>query len=157
MTLNQIVSRLQALALSHSQIKFVYYNNMVEFMKNGEVIYPALFIEHPKTKISTTEHQTKHSFTIWICDLLNTAGGAMGNQNEVESDITSIAEDYIAMISSYLFQDTWTVSTEFNVQFYAEQFTDYVGAVAFDVEISSDFLNDRCQIPTNSPGLFIES
>jgi hypothetical protein len=156
MTLNQTVARLKSLALSHKQIESFYYGPIVDFLQNGDVKYPACFIEHNSGTVSKTEKQTSHKFTVWFCDLVNVAQDAKGNDDEVESDLTSIAEDYFAMVSSTVYQDTWNVGEEVQLQYYQEKFEDLVGAVAFDLTIGTPFLSNRCQVPTTDNS-FIES
>ena len=156
MTLNQTVARLKSLALSHKQINTVFYGPIVDALQGGDISYPACFIEHNSGVVSKTDKQTSHKFTIWFCDLVNVAQDARENDDEVESDLTSVAEDYFAMVHSTVYQDTWNVSEDIQLTYYQEKFEDLVGAVAFDLTIGTPFLSNRCQVPTTDNS-FIES
>jgi hypothetical protein len=146
-TLNQIVQKLQDLALNHKQVKYFYYGNIVESLNNGDVSYPACFVQLAGATVTTEEDLTKYQFRIWFCDVLNISEGAKSNYTELQSDLVSIAEDMIAMINSTLLYGFWTVGTVYPLQFAEEEFRDYVVSVFFDIDISVIYLADRCQIP----------
>ena len=93
MTLNQIVKRLEAVAYSHRQVNHFYFGDMIQWLANGDVIYPAVFTDLPTGEISTSGKQSFFDFEIWFCDLSNVAEKTRENELEVQSDLTSIAID----------------------------------------------------------------
>jgi len=115
-------------------------------LANGEAKYVACFVERTGTTISRDDKQTFHKFSIWFCDLVSVG---RENKNDVESDLFSIAQDYLAMLNYTGYQDDWNISTVYNAEYYEEKFEDLVGAVKIDVLISVDFLSDRCSVPAN--------
>jgi hypothetical protein len=146
-TLNQIVSKLQSLALNHKQVKYFYYGNIVEVLNGGDIPYPACFVELNGATVTTDEDLTKYQFRIWFCDLLNLSEGAKNNYLELQSDLVLIAEDMISMINSTILYDFWTVNEVYPLVFAEEQMRDYIISVSFDVEISVHYLADRCIVP----------
>ena len=146
-TLNQIVQKLQDLALNHKQVKYFYFGNIVESLNGGNVSYPACFVEMTGATVTTEEDQTKFQFRIWFCDVLNMSEASKENYLELQSDLISITEDMIAMMNSTLLYPFWNVGAVYPLQFAEEQFRDYVMSVSFDVEIGVTFLADRCQVP----------
>lgn len=155
MTLNQVVQRLEQLALSHKQLNYFFFGEIVEWLANGDLHYPCCFAEINQSSISKDEHQTMYSFDIWFLDLVNIDIQTSENEIEVMSDLTSIAEDYIAMLNYSLYQDDWTIGTTYQLQYFREKFEDLTIAVKFTVTIGVDNTTDRCQVPAE--GVTFES
>lgn len=156
MTLNQTIDRLRSLAKAHRQINYFDFREIKEFLDLGNFKYPAICVEFPDVTISRDDHQTIFKFPIWICDVLDISMEARKNETDLQSDLLSIAQDYIAMINSSLFYSDWTINTVYPVKFASEELNDYVVTVSFDIEIGIDFNMDRCQVPSNNPALFKE-
>lgn len=154
MTLNQTIQRLKTLAESHSQVQTFVFDDILRVLDQKDITYPAIVCDLQNTVISDTENQTRHTLDVWVMDLENIADNSRANVFELYSDLLEIAQDYIAMIKSYNFQDTWTVGSPSPVSYFEEKLEDLVVAVKFSIEIGTDYLADRCQVPTNNPGLF---
>jgi hypothetical protein len=149
MTLNQTVARLRDLAVNHKQINSFRYDNLIEFLNGSDLIYPVCLIEKQEpTIISKADNQTKYKFRIWFGDLINLSKDARTNSNEVESDMMEIAQDYVAMLNYSGFYDDWTITDTTNAVYSEEEFKDLIGTVYIDVEIATNFLSDRCHVPT---------
>jgi len=155
MTLNQVVQRLEQLALSHKQINHFFFGEIVEWLANGDLRYPCCFAEVNPSIISKDDHQTIFSFDIWFLDLVNIDIQTSENEIEVMSDLTSIAEDYIAMLNFTDYQNDWTIGTTYQLQYFREKFEDLAIAVKFTVTIGVDNTTDRCQVP--AAGVTFES
>jgi hypothetical protein len=147
-TLNQIVKRLKDLALSHKQIRHFYEGDPVEWLAQGEVKYVACFVYVTGATLDRTEKQTRYSVEIWFADLENVSADAQGNYLEVQSDLTSIAEDYLAMMKSSVYDEDWAIGDSAPIQYYREKFVDWTGAVMMRIDIGLDYLTNRCQVPT---------
>jgi len=146
-TLNQIVARIQSLALNHKQVKYFYFGNMIEVLNGADLVYPACFVEMIGATVSTQDDQTHYQFRIWFADVLNISDGARENYLELQSDLMLIAEDMISMMNSTILYDYWTINETYPIQFAEEQLRDYVMTVSFDVEIAITYLADRCIVP----------
>lgn len=151
MTLNQVINRLQSLAENHKQVRSFYYGDIAEFLANGEVKYPACFVQLVNSNVSIADNLTHHNFQIFFCGLLNISEGARENFAELQSDLTSIAEDMIAMINAPAFYGDWTINQEYSLSTSAEKFEDYVMAVDFTIDIAVNYTADRCQVPLYNP------
>jgi hypothetical protein len=147
LTLNQVINRLQVLALSHKQINHFFIGGIDEFLDNGDVQYPAVFCEIKQGQISRANRQATYNFTFYFLDLLNISTGALANEWEVKSDMSSVAQDYLAMVSFYEYQDSWDISTSNNVDFHSFKLHDLCAGVSVSVGVSVRFANDRCQVP----------
>jgi hypothetical protein len=148
MTLNQVITRVRTLAESHKQLNGFDFGDVVDFLSKGDVKYPACYAEMSNSVLNRAERQTTYNFRIWLCDLVNVSDEAKGNELEVQSDLTSIAEDLIAMLTYPGFSD-WDISFVSPIQYYNEKFEDMVSAAAMDVSISVRFNSNRCQVPTS--------
>jgi hypothetical protein len=155
MTLNQVVQKLEQLALSHKQINHFFFGEVVDWLANGDIRYPACCVEVNPSTISKDDHQTIYSFEIWFLDLVNVDMEANENELEVMSDLTSIAEDYIAMLNFTQYQDIWTIGTTYQLEYFREKFEDLTIAVRFTCSIGVDNTTDRCQVPAT--GVTFES
>lgn len=147
MTLNNVLDRLELLALSHKQINYYYFGHPADWVGKS-VSYPACFVDITNSRIDRSVNQTINVFEIWFCDLVNVSDSANANEKEVWSDLTQVAEDYVSMLNFTGYQDDWTLDqTNYPMEYYREELTDWVGAVKITVEIGVDFLTDRCQVP----------
>lgn len=155
MTLNQVVQKLEQLALSHKQLNHFFFGEVVDWLANGDIRYPACCVEINPSTISKDDHQTIYSFEIWFLDLVNVDMEANENEVEVMSDLTSIAEDYIAMLNFSQYQDFWTIGSTYQLEYYREKFEDLTIAVRFTCTIGVDNTTDRCQVPAD--GVTFES
>ena len=147
LTLNQVIKRLQTLALSHKQINHFFIGGIDEFLDNGDVQYPAVFCEIKQGQISRANRQATYNFTFYFLDLLNISSGALANEWEVKSDMSSVAQDYLSMVSYNEYQDSWDISTSNNVDFHSFKLHDLCAGVSVSVGVSVRFNNDRCQVP----------
>ena len=150
MTLNNVVSKLEELALSHQQINYFFFGDIVEWLAEGDIRYPSCFVEINKSTISKDDKQTKYNFNIWFLDLLNVDTKTNENETDLMSDLTSIAQDYLAMLNFSNYQDFWTISSEYELEYFNEKFEDMIVAVKVNVTIGIDYLSDRCAIPASN-------
>ena len=149
MTLNQVVARLEKLASSHKQINHVYTGDVVEWLSNGEVLYPAILIDTTTGSISKDNRATGWDFEVWFCDLADVAENTKSNELEVQSDLTSIAEDYKAMLVYNGYLTDWAIGEMSQLTYYKEKFEDIVIAVKMMVHVDIRFDSNRCAVPTD--------
>jgi hypothetical protein len=146
LTLNQIVKRLQNLAVNHKQVKSFFFGPLAEWLANPKRTYTACAVDLLGSNIDRAARQTRYRFDIWFFDLTNVSEDSRGNETEVLSDLSSIAEDMLAMMGSHSFED-WEV-TGGEVGYFTEHLEDWTAAVKLSVTVSVDFLADRCRVPS---------
>jgi len=149
LTLNQIIQRLETLALSHNQINHFFIGEIDQFLAE-EVTYPAIFCESKAVSISRSKRQTSFGFKMYFLDLVNVVEKTQLNEWEVKSDMVSVAEDYLAMLFSTDYQDTWDISFDNNGELYDFALQDLCSGVGIDITISKRYAADRCQVPAES-------
>lgn len=147
MTLNQVIQKLESLALSHKQINHFFFGDLVEWLANGDLKYPCCFVEVNNSTISKSDHQTKYNLSIWFLDLVNVDTATRSNEVDVMSDLTAIAEDYTAMLNFVDYQDYFTINTDYALQYFREKFEDMTIAVKIDITVGVDYTANRCQVP----------
>jgi len=149
MTLNQVIKKLEQLALSHQQINHFFFGEIVEWLANGDLRYPCCFVEINKSEINKDDKQTKYNFDIWFLDLVDVSTKTGENEVDLMSDLTSIAEDYLAMLNFSGYQDVFTITTTYDLEYFREKFEDLTVAVRTNVTIGVDYLSDRCAVPAD--------
>lgn len=152
MTLNQILQRFRTLGLAHKQIRTVFFGQPSDFdIKGGEgdVIYPALFIEKLPGVTSRASHQHRYNFRLYFYDLVKVAEGTNDNREDVLSDMDSVALDYLAMLMSATYQDDWVIVDDVAEESREEQLGDSVAGSVREIGIFIDFLADSCQVPAD--------
>lgn len=147
LTLNQIIARVRSLSLSHLQVNHFYYGDAHEFLSNGDITYPAVFLEsQPGTIDRITKTQT-YNFRLSSYDLVNVATDTEANETEVLSDRSSVIDDLIAMMSNPVYQDDWTIGTTIAKGLPTEKFEDMCAGAEVDISVVIEYLSDSCVVP----------
>ena len=148
LTLNQVLSRIRTLSLSHRQINSFYFGEVPEFDANGDVDYMACFAEQLPGTIDRSQHLQFFNFRIYLVDRVLVSEDTEGNEQDVLSDTASVAADLVAMLMYYENTgDDWVVSEVNPVTPITEQLNDMVAGVFVEVSIGVEFIADRCQVP----------
>lgn len=148
MTLNQIIQRIKTIALAHKQINDFREGDVVNFLRESDVVYPCCLLQILPGRISRTEKQTTVRIALYLCDLVDLSIDSKENELEVKSDLLSIAEDMMAAFSYPQFEQDWDFSDEASVEFLDEKFEDMISAVLLTLDFKTRFDSNRCQIPT---------
>lgn len=147
LTLNQIVSRLKSLAESHKQINSFYFGAEPEWTANGEITYPACFIEQLPGAIDRAKHEQQFRFRAVFVDLVPEVTNSEGNETEALSDMHNVAADYVAMLDYYGYQDDWWINDISQVTPIEEGLEDLVAGAELTFQVNTEFISDRCQVP----------
>lgn len=148
LTLKQIITRLEELAISHRQINTFFLGAADEFLDNQDVVYPALFIEvKPESNASLEERVCYFNFTMYFFDQMNTANKSMQNVLDVASDMSSVAQDYLSLLNDVEYLD-WEVSKDYALSIKEYQLQDLTIGISVDVSIGTRFDANRCQVPS---------
>lgn len=147
LTLNQIVSRLRSLALSHLQVNSFYFGDVPEFDANGEIDYAACFVEQQPGNVNRIERQQRFSFKVYFVDRVGVSQDTERNETEVLSDMSSVASDFLAMLMAHEYEADWMIEPTSQVTPVTESLGDMVAGVFIEIGILVDFLADRCQVP----------
>lgn len=148
MTLKQTIQRLEELALSHQQINHFSIGSPDEFLDSTDVVYPALFCELKQDgNVSLTDRVANFNFTFYFFDLMDTANKSLQNVLDVQSDMSSVAQDYLALLYDITYKD-WEVGEDYALNIDEYQLQDLTCGVSVDVTIGVRFDANRCQVPS---------
>jgi hypothetical protein len=152
LTLNQVIQRFQTYSDNHFMVNHFYYGDVVDFLSNGDVQYVACFLELLGTDISRTDKNTTFRFRLWFADLENVSVKSEESNQDIESDLTQIAQDYVSLMQYDSDSNSdFRASTSATLQYYREKFNDVVIAVSMDINVSTKYAANRCQVPTEIP------
>jgi hypothetical protein len=148
LTLKQVIKRIEQLVVSHKQINHFFIGSFDEFLDNEDVIYPACFVELDQLgNINLTNRLATYSFTFYFLDLLDISNRSLKNEFEIKSDMSSVAQDVLAMLNYTGFQSTWEIGTNYNLNIVDYELQDLTAGVSVKVNISTRFDANKCQVP----------
>ena len=153
LTLNQIIDRIETLALSHKQVEtFVLLKETVDsYLSNGDITYPCVLCDLVDGGgIDRSTRQVSIPMRLFFLDAEKLVDDAQGNTLEIWSDRISVAQDFIAMLlketNTEEYRD-WRIDGGQQLAFYSEKFSDYVAGVSVDITIRLPYDVNRCQAP----------
>jgi hypothetical protein len=153
LTLNQIIDRIETLALSHKQVEsFVILKETVDaYLSNGDKTYPVILCElSDGGGIDRQTRQVSIPMRLFFLDAEKLVDDAQGNTVEIWSDRILVAQDFIAMLlketNTEEYRD-WRIDGGNQLAFYSEKFSDYVAGVSVDITIRLPYDVNRCQAP----------
>ena len=149
LTLNQIIARIRTLALSHYQINDFYFGQVPNFEQDNDINYPACFLEQLPGSIDRIEKLQTFNFRVYLLDRVFQSEDAKGNEQEVLSDMSSVAADLVAMLMAYEYEEDWMIEETNTVTPITEYLNDMVAGVYVDIGVKVDYLADRCQVPAS--------
>lgn len=148
MTLNNVINRIKALALSHKQVRNFYQGLLTDFLTDKTTNYPSVFLQGVDGKISTAGHATTLNYRMFLLDLVNVSENSNANSQEVQSDMLLVAMDLVAQMNAGMFDD-WGLSTDNSLTLMYEDKDDVVAGCMLDFSLRIKFTQDLCQIPTD--------
>lgn len=149
LSLNQIVARLRTLSLSHRQVNSFYYGDPHEYTANGDITYPAIFVESQPGTIDRINKIQRYAFRIYCFDLVHVSQDTEENETEVLSDTSQIIDDLIAMVANPVYQYDWIIGDTAGKILGTEQLDDMLAGVVADIEIGVEYLTDSCVVPAD--------
>lgn len=147
MTLNNVINRIKSLSLGHKQVRSFYQGLVSDFLTDKTTKYPAVFLQDNGGSISLSGHATILSYRLFLMDLVHVSEESKQNEQDVQSDMVSIAMDLLAQMNSGQFSD-WIISTDNNLQLLVENDNDMHAGCIIDISIRIMFEQNICQIPT---------
>ena len=147
MTLNQVITRVKQLSLGHKQIRTFKKGLVSDFLEDKTTKYPAVFLQDSGGSISLSGHATTLNYRLFVLDLVHVSDETKDNEQDVHSDMVSIAMDILAQMNNGNYDD-WRISADNSLQLLAEYDNDMVAGCVFDFSVRIMFEQNICQIPT---------
>jgi hypothetical protein len=148
MTLNQIRRRIKSIVLAHKQVRTFGIGPVSDIQAKKDVKYPLVSLRDLGGNISIVGKVTTVNYKMFFLDLINVSEDTRENEQDILSDMISVATDIVAQINNPNFSD-WRISTDNSLQLVIDEESDYCGGCAIDFSISFMFTQNRCQIPTD--------
>jgi hypothetical protein len=148
MTLNQIVALIRKLALGHKQVRAFRKGLVTDFFADKKAKYPAVCLQDISGNISLGGHASGLSYRMFIADLVNVSAGTKLNEEDVQSDMVSIAMDLLAQMNNGNYDD-WKISADNALGLFSENEGDMQAGCVIDFTISFPYTQNVCQVPTD--------
>ncbi len=149
MTLNNVLNRIRSICLAHKQVRSFYRGFSTDLLTDRTTNYPAVFLENTGGSIATKGGATSLNFRLSFWDLVNVAKETKLNEQDVDSDMVSVAMDIIAQIN-YPGWDDWALSVDNALQLViSEGDVDQYGGCTVDFTIRIIFKQNVCAAPSD--------
>lgn len=148
MTLNQTINRIQTISEAHLQVASFQKGIVQDFLTDQTTRYPAVFLQDNGGRVSLTGHATTLNYRMFIMDLVHVSQDSKDNEQDVQSDMVSIAQDILAQMNNPNYTD-WAISTDNALQLVIENDNDLHAGCIIDFSIRIMFEQDRCKIPSD--------
>jgi hypothetical protein len=148
MTLNNVINRIKSLALGHKQIRNFYQGLVGDFLTDKTTRYASVFLQDNGGSVSLSGHATTLSYRMFLLDLVHVSEDSKQNEQDVQSDMVSIAQDLLAQMNNPQFND-WKISTDNNLQLVVENDNDLVAGCIIDFSVRIMYEQNICQVPTD--------
>lgn len=148
MTLNQVIKRIESLSLGHKQVRTFRKGFVSDFFADKTAKYPAVCLQDNSGVISLAEHAATLNYRMFIADLVHVSADTNTNEQDVQSDMVSIAMDLLAQMNNGNYDD-WRISADNTVQLFAENDNDMQAGCVIDFTVRFPYTQNICQIPTD--------
>lgn len=147
MTLNQVVTRIKNLSLGHKQVRTFRKGLVGDLFDDKTAKYPAVCLQDVGGNISLGGHVSTLNYRMFISDLANVSADTKTNEQDVQSDMVSIAMDLLAQMNNGNYDD-WKISADNNLGLFAENENDMQAGCVIDFTVSFMYSQNICQVPT---------
>lgn len=119
-----------------------------DFLVDKTTKYPAAFLQDNGGSISLSGHATTLSYRLFLLDMVHVSEDSKQNEQDIQSDMVSIAQDLLAQMNYPGFDD-WAISSDNQLQLLVEQDNDLIAGCYFDFSIRIMYAQNVCQVPTS--------
>lgn len=148
MTLNQVVARIKSLALGHKQVRDFRKGLVTDFFADKAAKYPAVCLQDNSGVISLAGHAATLNYRMFIADLVHVSQDTKLNEQDVHSDMVSIAMDLLAQMNNGNYDD-WKISADNSLALFSENEGDMQAGCVIDLTIGFIYQQNICQVPTD--------
>lgn len=148
MTLNQVIKRIKELSLGHRQVRSFRKGLVGDLFADKTAKYPAVCLQDLGGSISLNGRATTLNFRLFFLDLVHVSQDAKDNEQDVHSDMVSIAMDLLAQMNNGNYDD-WRVSSDNSLQLVSEAENDMQAGCVVDISVSIMYEQNICQVPTD--------
>ena len=144
MTIKEVKSLLNNLAIDHKQINDFGWGDVWELGESKSITYPLMYCTIQSSNVSGKTFNL--SLSILFADLVFEDEK---NEDDVISDQMLVCQDIIAQLRSDTFD--FTLGNTVNINFFTERLSDLVAGVQASITLALPYVADRCAVPSNYP------
>jgi hypothetical protein len=148
MTLNQIIKRIETLALGHKQIRTFKKGLVTDLFADKNTLYPAACLQDVSGSISLVGHASSLSYRMFLADLIHVSEDTKSNEQDVQSDMVSVAMDLLAQMNHGNYDD-WKISADNSLTLFSENENDLQAGCIIDFTVSFMYAQNVCQVPSD--------
>jgi len=152
MTLNQVVKRIETLALAHKQVRTFKAGLRQDFLSGEDVRYSAVFLQYAGSNVLRGSNQANFVFVLMVRDLVHVSEDTKTNELDVLSDTFSIMLDLLAQLGFPAYSD-WKVAESASMTSVVEDDGDMSAGWDAGLTISIPYDQNVCEVPSDIPGL----
>lgn len=147
LTYNQVLKRIESLALGHKQIRTFKRGLVSEFLSDKSVLYAAVFLQDNGAAINPDQHSASFSFRMFFLDLVHVSQDTKTNELDVLSDMFSVAMDIVSQMKYPDYYD-WIISGANSLQMIVEGDGDLNAGWYLDFSIRIMYPQNVCEVPS---------
>jgi hypothetical protein len=144
MTIKEVKSLLNNLAIDHKQINDFGWGDVWELGESKSITYPLMYCTIESSNV--TGKTFNLSLSIIFADLVFEDEK---NEDDVISDQMLVCQDIIAQLRSDTFD--FTLGNTVNINFFTERLSDLVAGVQASITLALPYVADRCAVPSDYP------
>jgi hypothetical protein len=144
MTIKEVKSLLNNLAIDHKQINDFGWGDVWELGESKSITYPLMYCTIESSNVSGSVFNL--SLSIIFADLVF---ADEKNEDDVISDQMLVCQDIIAQLRSDTFE--FTLGNSVNINFFTERLSDLVAGVQASISLAIPYVADRCAVPSDYP------
>jgi hypothetical protein len=144
MTIKEVKSLLNNLAIDHKQINDFGWGDVWELGESKSITYPLMYSTIESSNV--TGKTFNLSLSIIFADLVFEDEK---NEDDVISDQMLVCQDIIAQLRSDTFD--FTLGNTVNINFFTERLSDLVAGVQASITLALPYVADRCAVPSDFP------
>jgi hypothetical protein len=148
LTYNQVIKRIQSLALGHRQVRTFKRGLVQEFLSDKSIPYAAVFLQDSGAAINPDQHSAMFGFRLFFLDLVHVSADAKTNELDVLSDMFSVAMDIVSQMKFPAYND-WVISGANNMQSIVENDGDMNAGWYMDLQVRIMYEQNVCEVPTD--------
>lgn len=148
MTFNQVIQRIRTISLAHKQVN-AFEKGLVSDFTSGKktTLYPAVFLQDNGGSISLAGHASTLNYRLFFADLVHVSEDTKNNEDDVLSDMISVAMDVLAQMNHGDFND-WVISAENSLGLFVETDGDMYAGCVVDISIRIVYNQNVCAVPS---------
>lgn len=151
LTLNQIIKRFRSLALSHHQLKGFYFLGAREAIDlNPDADFGVCIVQQLPGEINRTEKLSTFRFRVYFLDKTGVSEETNENEQDVVSDMSQVAEDFLSLLYASDYQFDWDITTVNEATPHVEFIENWLAGCSVALGVSVPYLADRCSIPADN-------